>query len=522
MSLELVREAIRVNQVIGEDSSQTVIENDIIVPDVKPDIARVLLLDGNVSVSNADVLQDKVVVNGLVNYKILYIADEEDKSIRSINTTTNFSYSMDLLNARQGMKSKVKCDIEHIEYTLLNGRKINIKTIAKINAKVNDEIDREVVNDLRGIDDVQVLKENMSVNYYLGSNREGYVLREHMDIPAGKPSIKEILRNDLKISGKDYKITDSRVVVKGDLNISTLYVADDEERSIQFMEHEVPFTQFIELPGVDEDTACNVDFEIAEWHIEAAEDSDGELRVLNSEVSISIVTEGYNKRNLELLADAYSTCSKLGIEKQPFKLEDIAADSRSQIVLKDTLVVQDGSPDIAEVFNVICNPYMTDCKVYDDKVVIEGVVNSSVLYLADNSEQPVFCQKQEIPFRQNIDIKGIKADMGSEVSLDIDHCNYSMISSREVELRLVVCVNTKVINNATLPLVVKVGEAPLEDRRLVNQPSITIYFSQPGDTLWKVAKKYYTTVDDIKKVNNLGEYDAIVPGKQIIIPRKAQ
>ncbi len=48
MSLELVKEAVRLNQTVGEDSTQTIVENDIIVPDIKPDIVRILLLDGDV------------------------------------------------------------------------------------------------------------------------------------------------------------------------------------------------------------------------------------------------------------------------------------------------------------------------------------------------------------------------------------------------------------------------------------------------------------------------------------------
>ena len=48
MSLELIRESARINHLTGEQSSQTIVEHDIIVPDINPDVLRILILDGEV------------------------------------------------------------------------------------------------------------------------------------------------------------------------------------------------------------------------------------------------------------------------------------------------------------------------------------------------------------------------------------------------------------------------------------------------------------------------------------------
>ena len=52
MSLELVRESAKINYTKGEQSSQTIIEHDIIVPDINPDVLRILVLDGEVIEKN--------------------------------------------------------------------------------------------------------------------------------------------------------------------------------------------------------------------------------------------------------------------------------------------------------------------------------------------------------------------------------------------------------------------------------------------------------------------------------------
>ncbi len=520
MPLELIREAIKVNQVIAKDSAQTIVENDIIVPDTKPDISQILLFDGDAVVTNTEISGNKAVIYGIAVYKILYVSDDPEQTVKSINTNANFTHELDIEEAGENSKCKANCDIEHIDYNILNGRKVNVKAVIKSDYKLTSEGEQEIVSDLSGIEDVQILRNNANINCYIGANDTDYTIAEALEIPTGKPSVVEILRNDIKISGKDYKVTENKVVVKGELNVATLYIADDETRSIQTMEHEIPFTQFVDLYGAHESASCDIDYRVVNSSFEVAEDSDGELRVVNSEINLAISVEGYEKKNIEVIDDAYSPRINLILDKEAFRMEEPVTESRSQIILKDTIAINEGSPDISEVFNVLCKPSLSEYRIAEDKVVVEGAVNNNVLYLAGSSEQPVCCHQQEIPFKQYIDAKGVKPEMLCEISLYIDHCNYSMVSANEVEIRLVIGVNLKLINQSMIPLIVKAEDTPADEKRLASQPSITIYFSQPGDTLWKVAKRYYTTVEDIKRVNGLVDRETLVVGQQVIIPRR--
>jgi hypothetical protein len=520
MSLELLRESVKVSRVVVEDSAQTIVEHDIIVPDVNPDVLRVLLLDGEVLEKSSEAAQDKILVEGSVRYKILYISDESEQAVKSINAVSDFSYGMDILNVTPGMKPEVRCNIEHIEYDMLNGRKINVKVILKLNAKVIESVDRDLISDIKGINDLQVLKEGTEVYCYLGENTVNCTIDEAMEIPAGKPSIKEILRNDVKIIGKDYKTSDNKIIVKGDLSILTLYIGDNEEKSIQFMEHEVPFTQFIELTGLGDNSVCEVNYRILNYTFTPGEDSDGEYRILNGEVVIKLEAQATEKRHVNIIFDAYSLTSRVSLETQPFKVNRVIHQDKCQVVLKDIISVDGDSPDISEVFNVLSKPNLFEVRTLDGTVSLEGSVNNSILYIANNTDQPVFCYNNEMPFKHSCEIKDAKSWMKCEVYLDIEHCNYSMVSENEVEIRLVVNVCIKVIDDIETMLISKVNESPIEEEKVEKQPSITIYFSQKDDSLWKIAKKYCTTMEDIKIANEFEDEGKINPGQQIVIPRK--
>ena len=128
-------------------------------------------------------------------------------------------------------------------------------------------------------------------------------------------------------------------------------------------------------------------------------------------------------------------------------------------------------------------------------------------------------QKREFPFRQTLEVKGAKAGMGLEVEMDIEHCSYSIVSTKEVEVRFVIGLKTRVSKQTAIPVIAKAANQPLDDKRKDQQPSVTIYFTQQGDTLWKVAKKYYTTVDELINNNDFEDPSRLSAGEQIIIQR---
>ena len=50
---------------------------------------------------------------------------------------------------------------------------------------------------------------------------------------------------------------------------------------------------------------------------------------------------------------------------------------------------------------------------------------------------------------------------------------------------------------------------------------MVIYFVKPGDTLWKIAKKFRTSVEEIVKVNNIEDENYLEIGKKLYIPKVA-
>ena len=61
----------------------------------------------------------------------------------------------------------------------------------------------------------------------------------------------------------------------------------------------------------------------------------------------------------------------------------------------------------------------------------------------------------------------------------------------------------------------------LDQEKIRNMPGITVYIMKPGDTLWNIAKKFYTTVEEIIQMNNL-DGDEVSSGTPLLLVKKVE
>ena len=62
---------------------------------------------------------------------------------------------------------------------------------------------------------------------------------------------------------------------------------------------------------------------------------------------------------------------------------------------------------------------------------------------------------------------------------------------------------------------------PADMEQLKQLPGIVGYIVQPGDTLWKLARTFHTSVEEIMETNHLTE-SRIDPGDRLILVKKIE
>ena len=61
-----------------------------------------------------------------------------------------------------------------------------------------------------------------------------------------------------------------------------------------------------------------------------------------------------------------------------------------------------------------------------------------------------------------------------------------------------------VLRREETALIDEIEERPLDLKKMEEMPGVTVYLVQPGDTLWDIAKKFYTTTEQIRRLNQIG------------------
>ena len=142
----------------------------------------------------------------------------------------------------------------------------------------------------------------------------------------------------------------------------------------------------------------------------------------------------------------------------------------------------------------------------------EGEINLEFIYEVTNG---VNSRTAQIPFNFEVNSDDINENCSANTNIDIKRDDF-VVNSGSVNANIELEFNISVSRNESLNII---DEINVEENRENNIYSMVIYFVKPGDTLWKIAKKFKSTVDDIARVNEIEDVNKIYPGQQLYIPK---
>ena len=129
--------------------------------------------------------------------------------------------------------------------------------------------------------------------------------------------------------------------------------------------------------------------------------------------------------------------------------------------------------------------------------------------------------KGSIPFAQAIEVKGVKSDSTYDIKPNVEQLSLMMLDSDEIEVKATINLNTIVFDKITEEIITDIEVSDIDLEKLQAMPGIVAYIVKPEDTLWDIAKSYYTTVEAIMDINNLEE-ETIKEGDKLIILKKVE
>ena len=259
MIVETQKENLCINKLVATKKEILFVEGDMIVPDSKPDILNTISTSGVVCVYKKEVLDGKVRIDGAINSYIMYLADNSEESVRGLNTSLDFSDSIEVQDCLETMNAEVNIVLKSIECKILNGRKIGMKATMEIMLKVYSKEEIQMINNIQNNENMQILKEDIKVNSLVGLGNTKIYAKDTISID-NIDNLAEMLKVNLNIVNKDIKISYNKILSKAEVEIKAMYLTEDNR--IKTVNAKIPAVGFIDMPNITEDNICDIDYQV--------------------------------------------------------------------------------------------------------------------------------------------------------------------------------------------------------------------------------------------------------------------
>ena len=124
-------------------------------------------------------------------------------------------------------------------------------------------------------------------------------------------------------------------------------------------------------------------------------------------------------------------------------------------------------------------------------------------------------KKLLLPFQQSIDCRDIVQSVNLDTNIEILNQDFMILPDESIDMKIDMQFWIGVTKEQNINVI---QEIQIEESRQEEKCSMIIYFVKPGDTLWKIAKRFKSTVENITNINEIADENKINVGEQLFIP----
>lgn len=504
--MDFETEKLCLSQIVGKKEDIFSVEENIIIPDIKPDILSTISSCGNVYVYKKELANGRIRIDGGVQINIMYIADNEQNSIRGLHTVIDFSQNIDMDNMQDNMNFSCDLNVKNIECKILNGRKVNVKV--NIGSKVNifSNTEKQVIKTIENSEKVQMISNQLSVSLLKGSGETVAIAKDTISVD---DNIADILDLDISVKNKDVKISYNKVLSKADVIVEILYLTEDER--ISTTTAQIPIMGFIDINDISDRDICDTNYEIRNINVRPNSAEDNTISV---DIEFSIGCNTYETREINVIQDLYSP------EKDIKLIQEDVCLMQNRNILEDDCSIQEriSIPDLknGKIFGVKVVPNIIKQNILNGNVSYEAELILNILFESSSTNR-MEVREQRIAFSHTINSDKIEKNFQVNTNVDIDSKDFICMPDSTVEVNVTLKFLLEVFSKNSVNIVSNVSIEDFKEESKGN--SLVIYFVKEGDSLWKIAKKFRSTIDEIAQINNIDNVDKISVGDQLYIPK---
>ena len=439
-------------------------------------------------------MENKLKIEGSIEVRVAYLTSEGKSRVLKIEDS--FTEMLEVQGLTEGCFVNEKLQVKAVEINILNERKIHMKADIDCQVRAARKENIEFIHEINPASKLQTLNKQVQVNSFIGHGETKISMQEKLEIENLQESI-EVIKLEPTITNIEKKMSYNKVLVKADCNLKCLYIT--EAGMVYITKKDVPIMGFLDIENVEDTNDCNIEFSVK--NMQVTENEKEVMPVINVEIEFNVSGDVYQTKEINILEDLYCLNHKAEFTTQKISLEGCGKDIIQTSKIKQKVVIED-----------INQIYDTECTILNTQTAgkyIEG--DMKLTYIYSSFENPNINRKEEIvKFQLPLE------NEARQIRMQVTNSRTIILPDSSVDTELDVEIYDDETENREIQLInnIEIGEENDDDGY-----SMIVYFVKKDDSLWKIAKKFKSTVGEIATINEIENEDNIQIGDKLYIPR---
>lgn len=514
--MELLKKNIHMDRIRMEAANQITLEDDINLPENKPDVSTLNLEKGSIQIEEVKPGTDAVVIRGRMLFEVLYHTMEDGGRLVKLEGKIPFEEKLHVQGMLPTDNVSVSGEVEDLSISMINSRKLNVQSVVSLSAAVEELYDEEAPIGVHGEEKAEYRKVPMKLAQIAISKKDIFRMKEEVTLPSNYPNIYEILWDCVTLRDVEFRMMDEKLSLQGDVHVFVLYEGEGEDHPVRSFETVLPISGVLDCHGCREGMLPDIKYSLGQKELTVRPDFDGEERNIGMDLVMDIEVKMYEEEQTEILSDIYGVSKEINAVTRQANLRKLLSKVTGKSKVTDHIRIKNGSAGILQVLHSEGHVLPGRQEVVENGILLEGSLLVKVMYIAGDDETPYAGVQAMIPYEYTLEVPGIAPEDMGKVNAQVEQLQVTMLDGEEMDVKAVLSFTTTVFQNMPVTLIEKIEVSDVDTAKLGDLPGMVIYTVKPGDNLWSIGKRYYVPVDTLKRLNELTS-DELQVGQKLLI-----
>lgn len=496
------------NDTVISDTAEVPIDVDFTLPDYCPDIAKIFKLITTPYISSKSINGSTLLFEGSLELNLLYA--DKDGELCSFSYQYPFSKSIEAELDMTGVMptATIKCD--YINCRAVSPRKVDIHGACALNIKVEKRKCCDIVSDYDDAN-IELKKAVTPATVPIGCTEKYILLEDEIHLGDNQSQIKNVLRNNTAVIVKETKIINGKAVVKGEMAVAILYCAEGA-RSPQALKTVIPFSQILDIDGINEECECETKASLAFCEIKPKTTVQGECKAFSLTAKILLCANAFCGNDIPIIEDAFSRKYAAEIKRDKICFEKICQTISETQGFKNTVKIEDGISSVIDIWGSIA---FVSTKFEDEFIHITASLNCGIVLVCEN-DNSIYIEKP-LELEMKYPLKGNTVPAYCQPQIEIESMGYTILSADSIEIRADLSVNAAIYECREIAVITELSVDESRPITKGGRRAMTIYFPHQDECVWDIARTYNASVEEIMRINGL-EDQQLKLGKMLLVP----